>query len=335
MIKSALKLADQGVIPDFMIRAGIRYLLKDRINQIKDSNQEEFVQSISKAELAHDTDKANEQHYEVPTSYFQLALGERLKYSSCFYKASENLDQAEINMLKLYQERAQLQDGQTILELGCGWGSACLYFAEKLPNSKIVGISNSNGQREYINQQIKERGITNLTIITADINHFEIDQKFDRIISIEMFEHLRNYGRLFQKISGWLKTDGKLFVHIFCHKEKSYLFETNDESDWMGKHFFTGGMMPSQGLFSTFNNDLIIKNHWEVNGKNYAKTAEDWYLNHIKNKNEILNIFKSVYSHEYKIWYNRWKIFYLACAELFKYKNGSEWFVSHYLFEKK
>lgn len=335
MINFLLKLTDLGLMPDFIIRIGIRQLLKERLEVIRDYNQQDFINELNNSLLAHETEAANEQHYEVPTEYFKLALGNKLKYSSCFYNGSESLNEAEINMLELYKERAELSDGQSILELGCGWGSACLYFAQKFPNSKITGISNSNGQREYINSQIKALGLTNLTIITADINNFKTEEKFDRIISIEMFEHLRNYKKLFAQISSWLKDSGKLFVHIFCHKNKSYLFEAKDDSDWMAKYFFTGGMMPAKDLFYAFNENLEIINQWDVNGTHYSKTSEHWYENHLANKEKILPILKTTYKSEAGIWFNRWKIFYLACAELFGYDKGNEWFVSHYLFKKK
>jgi cyclopropane-fatty-acyl-phospholipid synthase len=335
---------ERGLVPDFIIRMGIRRLLRQRLRELETvfGSQPEkallaYIEKLKASPLAVNTKEANEQHYEVPTRFFELCLGPRLKYSSCLYEnENSGLPEAEEAMLNLYCERAGLRDGQQILELGCGWGSLSLFMAEKFPGSKITGLSNSHWQRAHIMRRAGEKGLKNLEIITADINGFSTEKEFDRIVSVEMFEHLRNYELLFERIAGWLKDDGRLFVHIFTHHKFPYLFEVKDSGDWMSKYFFTGGMMPSHDLFSRFSTHLVVEKDWKVSGLHYSKTAEDWLRNMDGNRGEILKIFNEVYgAGNEKKWFEYWRVFYMACSELWKYRNGEEWGVSHYLMRKR
>lgn len=335
---------EKDKIPDFLIRIGIRRLLRQRLRDEKRENSEQqkqhlllLIDDLKKSPIAVHTKDANEQHYEVPTEFYQYCLGKNLKYSSGFWKDGvTDIDTSEKDMLEITCERAELANGQDVLELGCGWGSLSLYMSAKYPQSNFTVVSNSRTQKIYIDEQAKLRDISNLTVITCDINEFTIDKKFDRLVSVEMFEHLRNYELLFKKIAGWLKDDGKMFVHIFTHKEYAYKFEVKDESDWMSKYFFTGGIMPSNNLFSYFSHDLAIKNQWVVNGMHYSKTSEAWLKNMDANRDKIMPLFEKTYGQENALkWWVYWRIFYMACAELWGYDNGNEWMVCHYLFTKK
>lgn len=337
-------LLEKDIIPDFLIRMGIRNLLKQRLTEENKGSQEAkqlhlnaYIEKLKASPIAINTSDANEQHYEVPTEFYKYVLGKRMKYSGGYWPSgADTLDASEEAMLKLSCERAQLKNGQSVLDLGCGWGSVSLYVAEKFPNCKITGVSNSKTQKEYIDSVAKEKGFKNLTIITQDMNDFQIKEKFDRIISVEMLEHMKNYQKLFEKLSGFLKPEGLFFIHIFTHKEFAYPFEVRDETDWMAKYFFTGGMMPSHNLFLYFQDNLTIRNHWVVNGVHYGKTSEAWLENMDKNKTQILPILEKAYGKENVTkWWSYWRIFFLSCAELFSYRNGEEWLVSHYLFQKK
>ena len=337
-------LLEKNLIPDIFIRQGIKNLLRQRLRDEKKENPEkqkqhllDLVQELKNSPIAVHTKDANEQHYEVPTEFFQYCLGKHLKYSSGFWKENvRDIDQSESDMLELTCERAQLQDGQQVLELGCGWGSLSLFMSAKYPGSEFTVVSNSKTQKLYIDEQAKKRGIKNLSVITCDINEFSIDKKFDRVVSVEMFEHLRNYHLLFKRIASFMNDDAKMFVHIFTHKEFAYKFEVKDESDWMSKYFFTGGIMPSNDLFSYFNDDLVIREQWIVNGIHYSKTSEAWLKNMDKNKSAIIPLFEKTYGKENALkWWVYWRIFYMACAELWGFNKGEEWMVCHYLFTKK
>lgn len=337
-------LLEKNLIPDFLIRLGIRSLLRDRLEEENkgslEKNQEHlnsYIESLKKSPVAVNTKEANEQHYEVPTEFYTYVLGKRMKYSGGLWNDGvKTLDVSEEDMLALSVKRAEIQNGHSILELGCGWGSLSLYLAEKFPKSKVVGVSNSKTQKEYIDSIAKQKGFKNLQIITKDMNEFTIKDKFDRIVSVEMLEHMKNYQVLFKRISDFLKPEGKFFIHIFTHKTFAYPFEVRDETDWMAKYFFTGGMMPSHDLFLHFQDDLSIEKQWTVDGTHYGKTSEAWLSNMDKNKSKIIPIFEKTYGKENVTkWWVYWRVFFMACAELWDYDNGQEWIVSHYLFRKK
>ncbi|MEL0238663.1 MAG: class I SAM-dependent methyltransferase, partial [Gammaproteobacteria bacterium] len=279
------------------------------------------------------TDDANEQHYEVPPGFFKYALGKNLKYSCSFFDNTDSLDEAEKSMIELYIQRADIQEGQAILDLGCGWGSFSLYVAEKYPSVSITAVSNSKDQITFIQNEAKRRGLFNVKASKMDVNNLDLDNKFDRIVSIEMFEHLRNYKLILKTLNNLLKPDGRLFVHIFCHKELTYFYEIKNSYDWMTKYFFEGGIMPSQDIFKYFDDELEVINQWDVNGNHYAQTCKAWLDNHYKNKDKILDVFDKHYDKP-KIWFNRWRIFFLSCEAFFAINNGREYFVSHYLFKK-
>ena len=335
-----IELAEKGLIPTPLIRMGIRNLIKKRLEEEVTNYQtknymSQFIKKLETEEIAVNTNDANEQHYEVPSEFFVYVLGKHKKYSGCYWDKVNSLDAAEADALRITCERAEIVDGMDILELGCGWGSLSLWMAEHYPNSKITSISNSSSQRKYIEKQCQIRGFNNLTVITKNVVEFQSIHQVDRIVSVEMFEHMRNYKKLFSNINTWLKPGGKLFVHIFSHQKYSYLFETEGRGNWMGKYFFTGGIMPSKSLLKEFMAPLELDNEWTWNGTHYQKTAEAWHDNMRINKTQIMNILEKTYGANAKIWYHRWRIFFLACAELFGYNKGEEWDVSHYLFRKR
>ncbi|ORY86828.1 S-adenosyl-L-methionine-dependent methyltransferase [Protomyces lactucae-debilis] len=336
-------LLDGGYMPIPLLRYGIRRQLQVRLNELAFPDVEKaladklaFVASLRERPIAINTEDANKQHYEVSTEFIQMCLGPRMKYSCCLFPTGrESLAEAEEAMLASYVEKAQLKPGMSILDLGCGWGSLSLYLAEKLPTCKITSLSNSKTQKIFIDKTAAERGFKNLTVVTGDVKDHEFpDGSFDRVMSVEMFEHMKNYQFLLAKVSRWLKDEGKLFVHIFCHKTQPYDYKDGD--GWMTDYFFTGGTMPSNDLFLYFQDDLAIEGHWAVNGKHYAQTCEEWLKLLLKNKRQAEPYLKQTYGEgEVTRWFNRWIVFYLACAELFAWGNGNEWFVSHYLFKKK
>ncbi|RYG21639.1 MAG: class I SAM-dependent methyltransferase [Chitinophagaceae bacterium] len=337
------KLIENDKIPDSVLRIGIRKLLKQRLADEVLGNEEfqqqkfnDLVAELKSSPIALNTSDANEQHYELPTQFFQYCLGKNLKYSSGYWKPGvKDIDTSEDDMLALTCKRAELGNGQHVLELGCGWGSLSLYMSAKFPASRFTVVSNSATQKIYIDEVAKQRGIENLTVLTADMNTFTISDTFDRVVSVEMFEHMRNYTLLLAKVASLLKPDGKLFVHIFTHKTLAYKYEVIDQSDWMSKYFFTGGIMPSNHLLYYFNDDLKITQRWVVNGTHYGKTSEAWLSNMDAHKEEIMPILESTYGKNQALkWWVYWRLFYMACAELFKYNKGNEWMVNHYLFEK-
>jgi cyclopropane-fatty-acyl-phospholipid synthase len=325
-----IDLAERGLIPLPGLRFGVRQLLRQRLQDAAAGpNVESFKRELEGSPLAIATDKANEQHYEVPAEFFETVLGPRLKYSGAFWpEGIATLGDAENAMLALTCERADLQNGQDILELGCGWGSLTLYMAEHYPDSRITAVSNSAPQRHFIESLAPD----NVRVLTADMNNFQIDERFDRIVSVEMFEHMRNYRELLSRISGWMKPEARLFVHVFCHREFAYPYETEGEDNWMGRYFFTGGIMPSLDLLPRFNQDLEAEEWWAVNGTHYSRTAKAWRENLEARRDDVLRIFQETYGKDADRWYHRWRLFFLACEELFGYKTGSEWLVGHYRF---
>lgn len=347
MIDHFIKAMEKGHLPDSAIRFGIRKLCKTRLEELNKTSLEEkenearkYREGLIASPLAVHTKAANEQHYELPPEFFLQVLGKNLKYSSCYWDdKTENLDQAEALSLQISCERAQIKDGMRILELGCGWGSLTLHMAKTFPKAKIVAISNSAPQKAFIDSQAKKRNLPNVQVLTRDVSQLESlaleFDSFDRVMSIEMFEHFKNYQTLLSKISDVLTPEGKLFVHIFTHKDYSYPFETDGEDNWMGKYFFTGGQMPSHRLLMEFQKDLSLEDNWAWDGIHYQKTSEAWLQNMDNNKDSIKGLFKTTYGDESLEWFNRWRIFFMSCAELFGYEKGAQWGVSHYLFNKR
>jgi cyclopropane-fatty-acyl-phospholipid synthase len=343
MKKPVIDMVEKGLVPDFLSRIGVRALCRKRLKEEIELNAlnpgkriQELVEALKSSPIALVPDTANEQHYEVPPEFFQYVLGKHLKYSGCLWNiGTSSINEAEEAMLDLSCERAELLDGMDILELGCGWGSFTLWAAEHYPNSRITALSNSADQKNLIRTLADKRGLNNIEVITADMNDFDIDRRFDRVMSVEMFEHMRNYKELLRRISGWLKSDGKLFVHIFCHREVAYPFEIKDDSDWMSRYFFTGGLMPSFSLLSYFQDDLTLVKQWQVDGTHYQRSANAWLENLDNNKSRIMLVFEKFYGPgEARLWFIRWRLFFIACEELFGYRKGSEWMVGHYLFSK-
>lgn len=344
----AINLAEKGLVPDSVIRSGIRRLSETRLDEIHANNCEmgsqiesEFIAAMNNAPIALVPELANAQHYEVPAKFFELCLGKHRKYSSCFWLPdTKDLDEAEANALQLSCDHADLQDGQQILELGCGWGSLTLWIAAHYPNSKITAVSNSNSQREYITNTARDRGLNNIHVITCDMNtftpsDFSPQKQFDRIVSVEMFEHMRNHKALYGKVHDWLVPGGKFFMHIFVHRSTPYAFEVQGDDDWMSQFFFSGGMMPSDDLPLRFQEKLKLNRRWRWDGTHYEKTANAWLANMDKADDAITPILENTYGVKDTVkWRNRWRIFYMACAELFGYNNGQEWWVSHYQFER-
>jgi cyclopropane-fatty-acyl-phospholipid synthase len=340
--RGVLGLAERGYLPDLFVRHGIRRMCTQRLREEtagslaqQAARLSEGIEMLRHSPVAIHTDTANAQHYELPPAFFELCLGKRLKYSGCYYPSGdESLEQAENAMLELYGERAEIEDGQRILELGCGWGSLTLWMAERYPNSTIVAVSNSNQQRNYIETQCRSRGLCNVRVITQDVNRLELDAvQFDRCLSVEMFEHMRNYDILLSRIARWLRPGGKLFVHIFAHRTLLYPFETTGAGNWIGRHFFTGGLMPASDTLLWFQRDPKIERRWLVDGTHYQRTANQWLANQDARRSQIMPVLAKAYGGRAGLlWFQRWRMFWMSCAELFGYANGQEWLVAHYRF---
>ena len=340
----AVSWVEQGLVPDRVVRLGIRRLLKERLAEVhaadaqaaEEANQA-FIEEMRRAPIALVPEKANEQHYEVPAEFFAKTLGPHRKYSSCFWaEGVEDLGQAEAAALAITCERAGLADGQDILELGCGWGSLSLWMADRYRNSRITAVSNSHSQRRHVEEQAQARGLANLRVITCDVNRFEAQAgHFDRVVSVEMFEHLRNWPHVFARVAGWLKPGGRFFMHVFAHKGAPYAFVEKDESDWMSRHFFSGGMMPSDDLALNFQDDLRLMERWRWDGTHYQKTAEAWLRHMDAARDELMPLMASTYGAAADTWWQRWRLFFMSVAELFGHADGQQWWVSHYLFAKR
>lgn len=331
---------ESGRVPDAIIRTAIRRRCRSRLEQQaaldSPAHRDAFVAELRAAPVAIGTDAANAQHYELPPEFFAAVLGPHAKYSCGYWPAGvDDLEASEERMLALTVERAGLADGQRILELGCGWGSLSLYMAKRFPAARILAVSNSRAQRAWITARAAERGLANLEVRTADMNDFTVEERFDRVVSVEMFEHMKNYGELLRRIAGWLQPDGALFVHMFVHREYAYHYESEGPDDWMAAHFFTGGTMPSHTLLDRFDDALRVVERWEVPGGHYHRTCEAWLRRMDERRDVVDPILAATYGADQRTrWRVRWRVFFMACSELFTYGSGREWFVGHYLLRR-
>lgn len=337
-----IELAETGLVPDWLIRRGIRSLLRRRLHEehagdpeAQSARYRALLGELAESAIAIETDAANAQHYEVPAAFFERVLGRHLKYSSALWPDGvDHLDAAESAMLDLTCRNAALVDGQDILELGCGWGSLTLWMATHYPRSRITAVSNSASQRRHIESRALDLGLTNIRVMTCDVNALELEGRFDRVVSVEMFEHVRNYRQLLERIAGWMEDDARLFVHIFCHRELAYPFEIEGAGNWMGRHFFTGGLMPAADTLLHFADDVVIESRWLYSGEHYARTARGWLDKLDRHSREVRPVMREIYGDEAALWQQRWRIFFMACEELFGYDHGRQWLVGHFRFRK-
>ena len=341
---TAIYWVEQGMVPDRAVRLGIRRLLRQRLDELQGGDPEaqariteSFIEGLREAPVALLPEKANEQHYELPPEFFSTVLGPHRKYSCCWWPDGvDTLEQAEVAALTETCARAGLADGQDILELGCGWGSLSLWMASRFPRARITAVSNSHSQRAYITGEAKRRGIFNLKVVTCDINDFDTEHRFDRIVSVEMFEHLRNWPRAFGRVVEWLRPRGRFFMHVFVHGGAPYAFESRDASDWTSRHFFSGGMMPSDDLALRFQDDLRVLQQWRWSGRHYARTAAAWLERMDAQRQTLMPVLASTYGEQAaQLWWTRWRLFFMSVEELFAHADGAQWWVSHYLFEKR
>jgi cyclopropane-fatty-acyl-phospholipid synthase len=339
----AVDWTETGLMPDSVIRAGIRRLLGRKLKEIHATDVEKaaiiknrFVQMMGESPIALVPHLANEQHYEVPAAFYSEVLGRNRKYSCCYWpNGVDDLDAAEDAALQVTAERAGIEDGMKVLDLGCGWGSLSLWIAEHFPKASVTSVSNSRSQRDYIVQAAESRGIENIEVHVCDMNDFGAPGTYDRIVSVEMFEHMRNYPELFRRIGNWLEPDGRFFMHIFCHRTTPYEYIDRGPSDWMSRHFFSGGIMPSADLPMRIGGDLSVERHWQWNGDHYARTLRAWLDKMDARKGAVMSILEDTYGKDQADrWRMRWRIFFMACEELFAYNGGCEWYVSHYLLKR-
>jgi cyclopropane-fatty-acyl-phospholipid synthase len=334
LVASAILAVERAPLPDPVMRLGIRLLIdrtRRRLAPAPEAEEIAFAEDMSNFPIALHVSEANEQHYELPARFFELALGPRQKYSCCYYEnPNASLADAEVRALAQTVMHADLADGQTILELGCGWGSLSLYMAEAFPGARITAVSNSGSQRLHVEEQARRRNLRNLQVFTADMNEFSTTERFDRVVSVEMFEHMSNWRELLGRIRNWLRPQGRLFIHVFTHRERPYRFDHADKTDWIARHFFTGGIMPSHRLMRRFEDLFVIEQEWRWNGLHYQRTAQHWLANFDANRGEIDRVLAQVYGPDAALWRKRWRLFFLATAGLFGDNDGDEWGVSHY-----
>jgi cyclopropane-fatty-acyl-phospholipid synthase len=343
IMAAGIGLAERDLLPDRLVRAGIRRLLAGRISDLglgeceaEQARKQAFVAHMDEGPIALLPNRANEQHYEVRSEFFAQVLGPARKYSCCLWdEGVASLAQAEARAIEVTSTRAGLGDGMRVLELGCGWGSVSLWAAERFPGSAFTAVSNSRSQRAFIESEAAARGLSNLRVITADMNDFAAEDRFDRVFSVEMFEHIRNHRRLFERIHNWLEPGGRFFMHVFCHRQMPYFFEDQDGTDWMSRHFFSGGMMPSDDLPLYFQDHLRLVDRWRWSGTHYERTLNAWLENMDRRRQQVWSELEETYGvDQARLWWGRWRIFFMACAELFGYDKGQQWWVGHYLFER-
>ncbi len=341
--QKAISWTESGLVPDPVIRSGIRRLLERKLVEIRAGDVEaaaattnDFVDMMRRSPIALVPELANEQHYEVPAAFFEQVLGARRKYSCCHWpQGVETLDGAERAALDMTVERAEIEDGMRVLDLGCGWGSLSLWVAERFSRCRVTSVSNSVSQRDHIRARADTMGLGNIEIIACDMNDFETSSRFDRVVSVEMFEHMRNYPELFRRIDTWLDDGGKFFMHIFTHRTTPYEYIDKGPGDWMTRYFFSGGIMPSAGLPLRVSGPMQIEKQWAWNGEHYARTCRAWLQQLDERRDEIMPVLESTYGRDgASRWFMRWRMFFMACEELFRFRDGNEWFVSHYRFTK-